>query len=77
MSLYHESASTRKTARVRRGFYIHSTVYVVVIALLVGINFATTPDRLWFQWPLLGWGFGVLAHAIAAFALAGRSASRA
>ena len=45
-----------------RGFYMHLTVYVLVNVLLLAINLATTPDRLWFYWPLLGWGIGVAAH---------------
>jgi hypothetical protein len=39
-------------------------VYVLVNLLLVGINLLT-PGRLWFYWPLLGWGIGLLAHFVA------------
>lgn len=45
-----------------RGFYIHLTVYVLVIALLVVIN-AMTSGPWWVQWPLIGWGIGILFHA--------------
>jgi two-component system, LytTR family, sensor kinase len=71
MSLFQESIRARKASRVRTGFFIHLAAYALVNALLVCINVATTPDRLWFQWPLLGWGVGILAHGIAAFAFAG------
>ena len=56
-------------ARVRkiRGFYIHLTQYVLVISLLAIINLVTHPSKLWFFWPALGWGIGVLAHAAATF----------
>ena len=56
-------------ARVRkiRGFYIHLTQYVLVISLLAVINLVTHPSKLWFYWPALGWGIGVLAHAAATF----------
>ncbi len=56
-------------AKVRkiRGFYIHLTQYVVVIAVLAVINLVTHPSRLWFFWPAMGWGIGVLAHAAATF----------
>ncbi len=56
-------------ARVRkiRGFYIHLTQYVVVITVLAVINLVTHPSKLWFFWPALGWGIGVLAHAAATF----------
>lgn len=56
-------------ARVRkiRGFYIHLAQYVVVITVLAVINLVTHPSKLWFFWPALGWGIGVLAHAAATF----------
>jgi hypothetical protein len=41
----------------------------VVNVLLVAMNLATSTGHLWFKWPLLGWGVGVLAHAIVTFAL--------
>lgn len=44
------------------GFYIHLTVYVAVMALLVAIN-ALTGGPWWVQWPLIGWGLGILGHA--------------
>ncbi len=53
----------------RAGFYIHLAAYLIVNGLLVGVNLLATPGRLWFFWPLLGWGAGLLAHALAAFAL--------
>jgi uncharacterized membrane protein len=58
-----------RPGRARAGFYIHLAAYLVVNALLVGVNLLATPGRLWFYWPLLGWGIGVLAHALAVFGL--------
>ena len=63
---------TQPEARRKVGLYIHATVYVAVNVLLITINLSTAPGRLWFEWPLLGWGIGLLAHAAAAFSLAGR-----
>jgi len=56
-------------ARVRKikRFYIHLMQYVLVIALLAVINLVTHPSRLWFIWPAMGWGIGILAHAAATF----------
>ena len=53
--------------RKLKGFYLHLAQYVVVIAALCAINLLTTPHRLWFYWPALGWGIGILAHAAASF----------
>jgi len=55
---------------------IHATVYAAVNVLLITINLSTATGRLWFKWPLLGWGIGLLAHAAAAFSLAGRQGTR-
>ncbi len=48
------------------GFYIHFVVFVVVMVLLLVINWTVSPFW-WAQWPLLGWGLGVLLHAWAVF----------
>jgi uncharacterized membrane protein YbhN (UPF0104 family) len=49
-----------------KGFYIHLLVYVCVIAGLFAINLATKSEW-WVQWPLLGWGIGIIGHAIGVF----------
>jgi hypothetical protein len=54
-----------------KGFYVHATVYVLVNALLIIINLLTSPDRLWFFYPLLGWGIGLAAHGLSVFGLGG------
>lgn len=43
----------------------HLAVYISVIALLAGINLLTSPGDWWVQWPALGWGIGLLSHALA------------
>jgi 2TM domain len=50
-----------------KGFYIHFAVFIVVMCALFVIDAATGPGW-WVQWPLLGWGIGILAHAAAVFA---------
>jgi hypothetical protein len=63
---------TKPVARRKVGLFIHATVYVAVNVLLITINLSTASGQLWFRWPLLGWGIGLLAHAAAAFSLTGR-----
>lgn len=46
----------------KMGFFIHLVAYVVVNAALATLNLVTTPDVLWFHWPLAGWGIGVVLH---------------
>ena len=57
----------QRRAGAKLGFYIHLFAYVAVNLLLVLINYSTNPDYLWFKWPLLGWGIGLLSHAFAVF----------
>ena len=48
--------------RKLKGFYIHLAQYVLVVALLAGINALTSPNRWWVQWVIMGWGIGVFFH---------------
>jgi hypothetical protein len=45
-----------------RGFATHLGVYAMVNFLLFAIDVSTSPGKMWFYWPLLGWGAGILAH---------------
>lgn len=40
----------------------HFLSYVFVNIGLLVINLVTSPQHLWFFYPLLGWGFGLLGH---------------
>ncbi len=68
-------ADQEETARVQRahkraddirGLYVHVMIYLVVNAGLFVID-AVSGDGWWFYWPLLGWGIGLGAHAVAVF----------
>ena len=55
-------------ADMKLGFRAHVMAYVIVNAGLFLINMVTTPDHLWFYWPMIGWGLGLAAHAAAVYA---------
>lgn len=57
----------RKRVEAKIGFYIHLGIYVAVNILLVIINLLTSREYLWFKWPLMGWGIGVLFHGLGVF----------
>jgi hypothetical protein len=65
---YHHA---RQHVQAIKGFYVHLTVYILVNAGLWLINLLTSPAAFWFYWPLLGWGIGLAAHAVAVFGVAG------
>jgi hypothetical protein len=57
-------AEAKRRVGVIKGFYIHFAVFVLVIVGLLGIDFAMGGPR-WVHWVFMGWGIGVLAHALA------------
>jgi hypothetical protein len=57
----------KKRVEALRGFYTHLGVYVLVNIVLFLINIVTSPDSLWFFWPLLGWGIAIVVHAFSVF----------
>lgn len=50
-----------------KGFYANLSSYIVVITGLAILNIITSPNHLWFLYPALGWGMGVVAHGMKAF----------
>ena len=57
----------KKRVEEIKGFYFHLISYIVVNAVLVVINLLTSPEYLWFIWPIIGWGVGLLIHAFTVF----------
>lgn len=56
--------TAQEKAKVKVEFQIHLLTFVVVITILAVINLILTPGYIWFKWPLLGWGIGIVFHAI-------------
>ena len=52
-------------AEERRNFLIHAAVYIAINAFLIVFNLLVVPDYIWFYFPLIFWGFGLLMHYIA------------
>ena len=61
----YQKAKQRVTAL--REFYGHLSVYAIVNTGLFLLNMTTSPDSLWFIWPLMGWGIAVVLHALRVF----------
>lgn len=66
-----ELAYQKATKRVKelKGFYGNLTSYCLVISFLAVLNLITSPEYLWFLWPMLGWGIGIAAHAANTFGI--------
>ena len=50
-----------------KGFYGNLGSYIVVNLGLMILNLVTTPEHLWFYWPMIGWGIGVIFHGMKVF----------
>ncbi len=57
----------KKRVEELKGFYGNLISYIIFNTFFLVLNLLTSPDELWFFWPLLGWGIGVLFHAMKVF----------
>jgi hypothetical protein len=60
----------KKRVEDEEGFYIHLSIYVLVIVGLALIDF-TTSGGWWSIWPAVIWGIAVAIHALAVFVFEG------
>ena len=58
----------KKRVEEIKGFYTHLIVYIVINLGLFLLNFFTSRGEWWFFWPLMGWGIGLIFHALGVFA---------
>jgi hypothetical protein len=58
-----DEARERILARRRAGFFSHLWAFIGVQLFLLALNLMTSPDHLWFVFPLLGWGLGLFFAA--------------
>lgn len=57
----------KKQVQKLKGFYIHLCIYIVVNLGLFLLNLFVSSDTIWFIYPLLGWGIGVIGHSLSIF----------
>lgn len=55
----------------KKGFYVHFSVYLAVGFFFFAMNMLTDPYDIWFVFPLLPWGVGLLIHYFTTFGLPG------
>lgn len=59
----------QKRVKEIKSFYSNLISYCIIIPFLIIINLLTTPENIWFFFPMLGWGIGVVAHGMSVFAI--------
>lgn len=61
---YHKA---QKKVEDIKGFYGNFWSYVIISIGLAVVNLVTYPQYLWFLYPVVGWGIGVLIHWLSVF----------
>lgn len=64
---YEKYQRAKKQVDEIKGFYGNLVSYIVVNLFLMFINLRYSPEYLWFLWPMLGWGIGLLFHGMKVF----------
>ena len=62
-----EMARGRTNSKI--GFYIHLSVFAIVMVMLFAINYLSSPTKPWSLYPFLGWGIGVALHGVVAIGI--------
>ena len=57
-----ETVRIRLRARQKADFYRHLASFLVGGAVLAALDVLTSPDTLWFHWPMGIWGIGLVLH---------------
>lgn len=57
----------KKRVEQIKGFYGNLISYIVLNIFFLILNIVTSPNHLWFYWPLLWWGLGVIFHGMRVF----------
>ena len=50
-----------------KDFYSHLINYGIVVGAFFILNLITSPNYIWAWWIAIGWGFGVVSHALSVF----------
>ena len=61
----------RKRVKEIKEFYGHAFSFLLVNAMLMAVNLWTSPEHLWFLYPLFGWGIGLASHGASVFGMPG------
>ncbi len=65
-------ASNKNNELYRRRplFFLHLFLYIAITSLLVTVNLIVTPENIWTEWIIIGWGLAVLLHELLVFVFA-------
>ena len=59
---FHGLTLISSSQKQNRGLFYHLAAYIIINAVLIFINLTTTPDFLWFKYPLIIWTCMIAFH---------------
>jgi transcriptional regulator with XRE-family HTH domain len=62
-----EEARVIEHVKDLKDFYSHLISYLIVVGGLFILNLLTNPEYIWALWVAMGWGIGVISHALSVF----------
>ncbi|MCB0465295.1 MAG: 2TM domain-containing protein [Aequorivita sp.] len=57
----------KKRVEKLKGFYIHFAIYLMMVPVFIYLNYISNTGFPWALFPVVGWGIGVMGHAVEAF----------
>ncbi|MEM9822642.1 MAG: 2TM domain-containing protein [Bacteroidota bacterium] len=69
----HIYKAAKKKVEDKKGFFGHLGVYISVGLFFLAINLLNFRGEVWFFYPLLPWGMGLMIHYFSVFGLPGLS----
>jgi len=57
----------KKRVEKLKGFYIHFTIYLLMMPIFIYLNYISRAGFPWALFPIVGWGIGVTSHASETF----------
>ncbi len=60
-----------KRVNDKKGFFIHLGTFIPVGIFLFALNMFSSPNTLWFVYPMLSWGVGLAIHYVTVFGIPG------
>ncbi len=68
--------TAKKIVEKKKGFYKHLSAYIAVTFFFIAMNLLTFGEepQLWFFYPVLPWGIGLIIHYLSVFGFPGSKA---
>lgn len=59
---FHGLSLVSSSQKQNRGFFYHLAAYIIINASLIFTNLTTSPDYLWFKYPIAAWTCIIIFH---------------